>query len=124
VEDRGMRSRRGSTYRERGPSYNEQFEDLDQDSGHFNNLLERTVETMIEDDELDPKDVDWSNILDNEKVMSRAEEMWNSDVEDHWADVGERQRDDVGMRSRSRPSSWYEPDDDPLEPIMQDVGEE
>ena len=98
--DRGMRSRRGSTYRERGPSYEEQFEDLDQDSGHFNNLLERTVETMIEDDELDPKDVDWSNILDNEKVMSHAEEMWNSDVEDHWADVGERQRDDVGMRSR------------------------
>ena len=37
--------------------------------------------------------------------------------------------DDVGMRSRrgrnaERPSSWYEPDDDPLEPIMQDVGEE
>ena len=90
--DRGMRSRRG-------PTYNEQFEDLDQDSDHFENLLERTVEIMIEDDELDPKDVDWSNILDNEKVMRRAEEMWNSDVETHWGDVGERQRDD-GMRSR------------------------
>jgi hypothetical protein len=127
-EERGMRSRRGSTYRERGPSYEEQFEDLDQDSGHFNNLLERTVETMIEDDELDPKDVDWSNILDNEKVMSRAEEMWNSDVEDHWADVGERQRDDRGMRSRrgyvGPPDSWYEPDDDPLEPLEELVGEE
>ena len=91
--DRGMRSRRG-------PTYNEQFEDLDQDSDHFENLLERTVEIMIEDDELDPKDVDWSNILDNEKVMSRAEEMWNSDVQTHWENVGERQRDDVGMRSR------------------------